>query len=81
VDAEHVVWAVDDLRLPVAHILRVPFGDQPGDGLASRVPFGDQPGDGLESFREEFPDPSTARKDLHRPPSQRAPRVLGAAFG
>ena len=54
VDAEHVAWAVDDLRLPVAQTLRVRIGDQPGDGL--------------ESFREEFPEPSTARQDLQRPP-------------
>jgi type II secretory pathway predicted ATPase ExeA/cell division septation protein DedD len=51
VDAEHVVWAVDDLGLPVAQTLGVPFGDEPGDGLAVAqtlgVPFGDQPGYGL----------------------------------
>ena len=56
VDAEHVVWAVDDLRLPVAQTLRVPFGDQPGGGL--------------ESFREECLGPPTAREEPNRPPSQ-----------
>src|SRR4029077_5038351 len=77
VDVEHVVWAVDDLKLPAApaHTLRVPdqpgdglasrvpLGDQPAGGLASRVPLGDQPGDGLASFREEFQDTSTERED------------------
>jgi type II secretory pathway predicted ATPase ExeA len=43
VDAEHVVWAVDDLKLAAAQTLRAPFGDQPGGGLAS--------------FREEFLEP------------------------
>jgi type II secretory pathway predicted ATPase ExeA len=48
VEAEHVAWAVADLRLPVvAQNLRVPFGDRPGDGL--------------ESFPEEFLEPSTER--------------------
>jgi type II secretory pathway predicted ATPase ExeA len=56
VDAEHVAWAVDDLRLPAAQTLRVPFGDQPGGGLAA--------------FREEFLEPSTEGEGLpHRPPS------------
>jgi hypothetical protein len=54
IDAEHVVWAVDDLKLPVAQTLRVPLSGQTGDGL--------------ESFREEFLTPSTEREHLHRPP-------------
>jgi general secretion pathway protein A len=58
VDAEHVVWAVDDLKLPVAQTLRVPFGDQPGGGL--------------ESFREESQEPSTEREDLDRHRKERA---------
>jgi type II secretory pathway predicted ATPase ExeA len=52
VDAEHVVWAVDDLELPVAQTLRGPSGDQPGGGL--------------ESFRGEFLEPPTEHQDLHR---------------
>ena len=54
VDAEHVLWAVDDLKLPAAQTLRGPFGDQPGGGL--------------ESFGEEFLEPSTERENPHRPP-------------
>ena len=54
IDAEHVIWAVDDLKLPVAQTLRVPLSVQTGDGL--------------ESFREEFLTPSTEREHLHRPP-------------
>jgi general secretion pathway protein A len=56
VDSEHVVWALDDLKLPVARTLGAQFGDQPGGGL--------------ESFDEEFLEPSAEREDLHRPPPQ-----------
>jgi general secretion pathway protein A len=56
VDAEHVVWAVDDLKLPVAQTPRAPFGGQPGGGLAS--------------FPEEFQDTSTEREGQHRLPPQ-----------
>jgi type II secretory pathway predicted ATPase ExeA len=54
VDADHVVWAVDDLKLPVAQTQRAPIGGQPGGALAS--------------FREEFQPTSTHREDPHRPP-------------
>jgi type II secretory pathway predicted ATPase ExeA/cell division septation protein DedD len=56
VDAEHVVWAVDDLKLTVAQPLRAPFGDQPATGLAS--------------FLEELQEVSTAREDRHHPAPQ-----------
>jgi hypothetical protein len=35
VDSEHVVWALDDLKLPFARTLGAQFGDQPGGGLHS----------------------------------------------
>jgi general secretion pathway protein A len=56
VDAEHVLWAVDDLRLPIAQTLRRPSGDQPEGGL--------------ESFGEEFLEPAREREDLRRPAPQ-----------
>jgi general secretion pathway protein A len=43
VDSEHVVWALDDLKLAVARTLGASFGDQSGGGL--------------ESFDEEFLEP------------------------
>jgi general secretion pathway protein A len=56
VDAKHVVWAVDDLKLTVAQTLRTALGDQPATALAS--------------FPEEFHDASSAREDRHHPPPQ-----------
>jgi type II secretory pathway predicted ATPase ExeA len=56
VDAEHVVWAVDDLKLAAAQTLRAPFGDQPASGLAS--------------FPEEFQAGPPVREDRNHPPPQ-----------
>jgi type II secretory pathway predicted ATPase ExeA len=56
VEAEHVVWAVDDLKLPVAETLHVPSLDQ------ARAP--------LEFFPKEFQEAPAEPEDQPQPPPQ-----------
>ena len=56
VEAEHVVWAVDDLKLSVAETLRVPSWDQALDHL--------------EVFPKEFQEAPAEPEDQPQPPPQ-----------